>query len=341
MKPVTLVDVTLRDGSHSVSHQFTLEQVSAVTRGLVESGVGIVEVSHGDGLGGSSLTYGRSQVDEMELIEEAARIAAEHSARVAVLLLPGIGTVDELEEAYDRGARVVRIATHCTEADIAIQHIGRARQLGFETFSFLMMAHMIGPEELGEQARIQEAAGATGVYCTDSAGALTPVGAAERVSALRVALEPSTKVGFHAHNNLGLGVGNTLVAIENGAELVDAATRGLGAGAGNCPTEALVAACDKLGIDLGVSVPKIADVAEDVVGRLIAVRPQIDRASLILGWAGVYSSFLLHAERASARYGVPVADILVELGRLKAVGGQEDMIMEVATRLAGGVAATA
>ena len=341
MTAVTLVDVTLRDGSHSVSHQFTLEQVSAITRGLVEAGVGVVEVSHGDGLGGSSLTYGRSRVDELELIEEAALIASEHSARVAVLLLPGIGTVDELEEAYDRGARVVRIATHCTEADIAIQHIGRARELGFETVGFLMMAHMIGPDELADQARIQESAGATGVYCTDSAGALTPVGVAQRVSALRAALEPTTKVGFHAHNNLGLGVGNTLVAIDHGAELVDASTRGLGAGAGNCATEALVAVCDKLDIDLGVSVPRIADVAEDVVGRLIPVRPEIDRASLMLGWAGVYSSFLLHAERASARYGVSTADILVELGRLKAVGGQEDMIMEVAIRLAEGAAARA
>ena len=335
MTAVTLVDVTLRDGSHTVSHQFSLEQVSAITGGLCEAGVEVVEVSHGDGLGGSSLTYGCSLVDEMELIEEAARIAAEHGARVAVLLLPGIGTVDALAEAYARGARVVRIATHCTEADIAIQHIGRARELGFETFGFLMIAHMVDGNELAEQARIQQDAGATAVYCTDSAGALTPVGVAERVSALRAALEPSTKVGFHAHNNLGLGVGNTLVAIDHGAEIIDAATRGLGAGAGNCATEALVAACDRLGIDLGISVPKIADVAEDVVGRLIPARPEIDRASLMLGWAGVYSSFLLHAERASARYGVPVADILVELGRLKAVGGQEDMIMEVAIRLAG------
>lgn len=198
-----------------------------------------------------------------------------------------------------------------------------------------MMAHMVRPEELAEQALVQEAAGATGVYCTDSAGALTPSSAAARVSALRDALQRSTRVGFHAHNNLGLGVGNTLAAIEHGAELVDASTRGLGAGAGNCATEALVAACDKLGIELGVSVPRIADVAEDVVGELIPLRPSIDRASLMLGWAGVYSSFLLHAERASARYGVPTADILVELGRLKAVGGQEDMIMEVAIRLAG------
>src|SRR5262249_26329062 len=198
-----------------------------------------------------------------------ARIACEHGARVAVLLLPGIGTVDELEEAYSRGARVVRIATHCTEADIAIQHIGRARELGFETFGFLMMAHMVGPDELAQQALVQEAAGATGGYCTDSAGALTPSSAAAHVSAPPDALQPATRVGFHAHNNLGLGVGNTLAAIEHGAELVDASTRGLGAGAGNCATEALVAACDKLGIDLGVSVPRIADVAEDVVGELI------------------------------------------------------------------------
>ena len=333
MTDATLVDVTLRDGSHTVGHQFTLEQVSAVTRGLAGAGVGVIEVSHGDGLGGSSLTYGRSRVPEMALIEEAVRVV-DGTAKIAVLLIPGIGTVEDLEEATQRGARVVRIATHSTEADIAVQHIGRARGLGLETYGFLMMAHMVTPAELAEQAKIQEAAGATGVYCTDSAGALTPRSVAERVDALRSALESPTKVGFHGHNNLGLGVGNTIAALEHGAELVDASTRGIGAGAGNCATEALVAACDKLGVDLGVSVPDIADVAEDVVGRLVPERPQIDRASLMLGWAGVYSSFLRHAETAGARYGVPTAEILVELGRLKAVGGQEDLIIEVAVRLA-------
>jgi len=334
MTRVTLVDVTLRDGSHTVRHQFTAEQVTAVTRGLISAGVEVIEVSHGDGLGGSSLTYGRSLVGEMELIGAAVREAAGTSARIAVLLLPGIGTVDELEEAWERGARVVRVATHATEADIAIDHIGKAREIGFETYGFLMMAHMVAPDELAEQAKIQEAAGATAVYCTDSAGALTPRSAAARVDALRRSLAAATRVGFHAHNNLGLAVGNTIAAIEHGAELIDAATRGVGAGAGNCATEAIAAAADKLGIDLGISVPAIADVAEEIVSQAVPTRPALDRASLMLGWAGVYSSFLLHAEAAARRYDVPTAEILVELGRLGVVGGQEDMIIDVAIRLA-------
>jgi 4-hydroxy 2-oxovalerate aldolase len=330
---VRITDVTLRDGSHTVSHQFSVEQVVSVATALADAGIPVVEVSHGDGLGGSSLTYGRSLIDERELIAAAAPILASRGSRTAVLLLPGIGVAEELEVAAELGASVARVATHCTEADISAQHLGKARDLGMEAVGFLMMAHMASPEELADQARIQEACGAQVVYCTDSAGALTPDGTAARVSSIRDALEPSTVVGFHAHNNLGLAVANTLTAIQSGAEHIDSATRGLGAGAGNCPTEAIVAVCDRVGIPTGVDVMAIANAAEDVVSKVAERRPAIDRSSLILGWAGVYSSFLLHAERAAERYKVSAAEILLEVGRRKAVGGQEDMIVEIALEL--------
>jgi 4-hydroxy-2-oxovalerate aldolase len=332
---VRVTDVTLRDGSHAVGHQFTVEDVVAVTTALVDARVPVLEISHGDGLSGSSLNYGLSRVDERELLRAAVPIARERGAEVAVLLLPGIGTVRDLEGAAEIGTSVARIATHCTEADIANQHISRAQELGFTTVGFLMMAHMVSPAELVEQAKVQEAAGASVIYCTDSAGALLPSTVAERISALRAALDPRTAVGFHAHNNLGLAVGNTLKAIEQGATYVDASARGLGAGAGNCATEVLAAACDKLGWETGIEVMAIANAAEDVVAPIARRQPIVDRASLILGWAGVYSSFLLHAERAARRFGVSEADILLEVGRRRAVGGQEDIITEVALELAG------
>jgi 4-hydroxy 2-oxovalerate aldolase len=332
---VRICDVTLRDGSHAVRHQFTVEQVESVTRALVGAGVPIIEISHGDGLGGSSINYGFSRVDEYELIDAAARIVDGTSTSLAVLLLPGIGTGKDLERASELGVGVARVATHCTEADIAVQHLAKARELGMEAVGFLMMAHMIEPHELAEQARIHEASGAQAVYCTDSAGALTMAGTAARVSALRDTLEAGTVVGFHAHNNLGLGVGNSVTAVEHGARLIDTSVRGLGAGAGNCITEAFVAVCGKLGWETGVDLMKVADAADEVATRVADRLPAIDRASLILGWAGVYSSFLLHAERAARRHGVSEAEILLEVGRRAAVGGQEDIIGEIALSLAG------
>jgi 4-hydroxy-2-oxovalerate aldolase len=331
---VRVTDVTLRDGSHAVRHQFTVENVISVASALADAGVPVLEVSHGDGLGGSSLNYGFSKVDEQQLLTAAASVLRERGSKLAVLLLPGVGVATDLELAAAAGATVARIATHSTEADIAIQHLGKARELGLETVGFLMMAHMVSPAELGEQAKIQEAAGAQAVYCTDSAGALLPSTAAARVSALRNVLEPSTTVGFHAHNNLGLAVANTLKAIEEGAAHVDASARGLGAGAGNCAIEALAAVCDKLGWETGIDVLAVANAAEDVVSPIAGRLPELDRSSLVLGWAGVYSSFLLHAERAASRYDVSAAEILLELGRRKAVGGQEDMIIDVAIELA-------
>lgn len=331
---ITLVDSTLRDGSHAKRHQISVEQVIAVAGALDRAGVDVIEVSHGDGLGGASFNYGFALTDEYELIEAA--VGAVERARIAVLLLPGIGIMEDLSRARDLGASVVRVATHSTEADVSPSHIGLARELGFETIGFLMMAHMNTPEGLLEQAKIMEAAGAQTIYVTDSAGALTPDRVKARVEALREGLEAGTNVGFHGHENLSLAVANSLAAIESGATWIDGCTCGLGAGAGNAPTEALVAVFDRLGIEVNAEVFPMFDVAEDVV-RPIMDRPQlVDRASLILGYAGVYSSFLLHAERAAERFGVRTQDILVEVGERKAVGGQEDLIIDIAAELAAG-----
>jgi len=329
---ITLCDSTLRDGSHPMGHQFTAAQVAAVAGALDGCGVPVIEVSHGDGLAGSSFNYGFSGTDELELLTAADE--ALEGARLAVLLLPGIGTKDDLKRARELGASVVRIATHSTEADISLQHLGLARELGMTAIGFLMMAHMTDPERLAAQASIMADAGAEVVYVTDSAGALVPDSAAARVAALREALPDEVAVGFHGHQNLSLGVGNSLAAIDHGARWIDACTRGLGAGAGNTPTEVLVAACARQGIETGVDPLKIADVAEDVVAPLMPREQIVDRDSLVLGYAGVYSSFLLHARRAEERFGVRASDILLEIGRRKAVGGQEDLIIEVAAEMA-------
>jgi len=329
---IRVVDSTMRDGSHPMAHQYTTEQVAEISAALDGAGVPLIEVSHGDGLGGSSLNYGFSKVDEQDLL--AAAQGAIKNADITVLLLPGIGIQEDLKAAYDRGARAVRVATHCTEADIAIQHIGLARELGMETLGFLMMAHMIEPEALLEQAKIQEAAGAQTVYVTDSAGAMRPDGVKRRVEALRTGLNPETKVGIHCHNNLGLGIGNSLAAIDEGADYVDGSLAGLGAGAGNAQTEVLAAVLELEGYETGIDVYKIMDAAEEVV-RPMMQRPQIvDRASLVLGYAGVYSSFLLHTYRAAAKFNIEPRDILMELGRRKVVGGQEDSIIDLAAELA-------
>jgi 4-hydroxy 2-oxovalerate aldolase len=326
-----LVDTTLRDGMHSVRHQFTPEQVAQVAGALDRAGVGIIEVSHGDGIGGSSIQYGRSAADDNAYVEAA--VGAIERARLAVLLLPGIGTIERLKEAQASGATVARIATHCTEADVAQQHIPWAREAGMLVLGFLMMSHMVEPAELVPQARLMESYGAHAVYVVDSAGALTPPDAVARVEALAEALE--CEVGFHAHNNLGCGVGNTIAAVRAGATWVDGSCRGLGAGAGNAATELLCAALDRAGHETGVDLFALMDAAEDVVAPLMP-RPQVvDRASLMLGYAGVYSSFLLHAERAAQKYSVDARDILVDLGRRGTVGGQEDMIIDVAAELAG------
>lgn len=292
----------------------------------------MIEVTHGDGLGGSSLTYGRSATDEQILIRAAAEVAAH--AKIAVLMLPGVGTMDDMRAARDAGASVVRIATHCTEADIAIQHFGLARQLGMETVGFLMMSHSQQPEVLAKQARIMADAGAECVYVTDSAGALVLDEVAERVAALAAALGADSQVGFHGHQNLGVGVANTVAAIRSGATQVDGCTRALGAGAGNTPTEVLVAVLDKLGVRTGIDALAMIDLAEDVVRPLMDSECVTNRMSLLMGYAGVYSSFLRHAERAAESYGVSGAELLLRPGRRRLVGGQEDQLIGIAVELA-------
>ena len=329
-KPIKITEVSLRDGSHVVKHQFTEAQVRSVAKALDDAGMHYIEVSHGDGLGGSTLQYGKSLVDEMKLIEAAVEEAKQ--ATVAVLLIPGIGTVHELKQANSLGAGLVRVATHVTEADVSAQHIEYARKLGMETFGFLMMAHSAPVEKLVEQAKLMESYGAQGVYITDSAGALLPHEVRERVRALRQSLQ--VEVGFHAHNNLSLAVANTLAAIEEGATRIDGSVRCLGAGAGNTQTEALIAVLNRLGIDVGIDLYKIMDLAEEVVGPILPGSQEIRKGSLAMGYAGVYSSFLLHAERAAKRFNLDSRDILLELGKRKAVGGQEDMILDVAAELA-------
>ncbi|GAB7389168.1 4-hydroxy-2-oxovalerate aldolase [Bacillaceae bacterium] len=329
-RDVYITEVALRDGSHAIAHQYTVEQVRKVAQALDEAGVPYIEVSHGDGLAGSSLQYGISRTNEMELIEAAVSVCRQ--AKVAVLLLPGIGTVEELKEAANIGAKMARIATHVTEADISAQHIALAKELGLETVGFLMMAHMAPVEKLVEQAKLMESYGADTVYVVDSAGALLPHEVRERIRALRENLR--INVGFHGHNNLSLAMANTLVAIEEGATRIDGSVRCLGAGAGNTQTEVLVAVLDRLGIQTGINVYKMMDLAEEIVAPILQAPQEITKDSLVLGYAGVYSSFLLHAKRAAQKFGLDARDILVELGKRKVVGGQEDMIVDVAAEIA-------
>jgi 4-hydroxy 2-oxovalerate aldolase len=326
-----ITDSTLRDGSHAMRHRFTEEQVRAVVHALDRSGVEVIEVSHGDGLGGSSFNYGFSLTDEITLIRAAVAEAVQ--ARIAVLLLPGVGTVDDLRRAREAGAAVARIATHCTEADVSVQHFAAARDLGMETVGFLMLSHRLDPAALARQARIMVDAGAECVYVVDSAGALVLSDAQARVQALVDEIGTQAGVGFHGHQNLSLGVANSVLAYQAGATQVDGALCALGAGAGNAPTEVLVATFSRLGISTGVDLDEVLAAAEEVVRPIIPQLPWMDRSSVVQGYAGVYSSFLLHAQRAAERYDVPAHAILTRVGEAGYVGGQEDMIIDVALQL--------
>ena len=322
----------LRDGMHAKREQMSIEQMITIATALDDAGVPLIQVTHGAGMGGNSLQHGFAPHSNEEYISAVA--SKMKQAKVSVLLIPGLGTMKELKSAYDCGARSVHVATHCTEADTSPQHIAFARKLGMDTSGFLMMAHLNTPEGLAQQGKLMESYGAQTVYITDSAGYMLPADVKARVAALRAVLKPETEIGFHGHHNMGMGIANSIAAIEHGASRIDASVAGLGAGAGNTPLEVFAAVCERMGIVTGCDLFKLMDMAEDLIVPMMDHMVRVDRSSLTLGFAGVYSTFLLHAKRAAERFGVPSRDILVELGRKKMIGGQEDMIVDTAMTMA-------
>ena len=331
-RKVLLHDMCLRDGMHAKKEQISTEEMTRVAKALDAAGVPIIQVTHGAGCGGNSLQHGFAMHSNEEYW--AATVPHMKQAIISCLLIPGMGTMKELHSAYDHGVRSVHVATHCTEADTTPQHIAYARKLGMDTTGFLMMAHLNDAKGLAEQGKLMESYGAQTVYITDSAGYMLPKDVSERVRALRDVLKPETEVGFHGHHNLGMGIANSIAAVEEGATRIDASVGGLGAGAGNTPLEVFVAVCDRMGIETGCDLFQLMDMAQDIIFPMMDHIVRVDRASLTLGYAGVYSTFLLHAERAASKYGVPARDILVELGKRKMIGGQEDMIEDTAMTMA-------
>jgi 4-hydroxy-2-oxovalerate/4-hydroxy-2-oxohexanoate aldolase len=332
-KRVILHDMSLRDGMHAKQHQITVDQMVVVAKAMDEAGMPMIEVTHGDGLGGASVNYGFPANSDEEYLTAVCK--EMKNTKVSALLLPGIGTIDHLKMAVDCGISTIRVATHCTEADVSEQHIQAAAKIdNLDTVGFLMMAHMIEPEELVTQLKLMESYGANCVYITDSAGYMLPDDVSARIALARAELNPATELGFHGHHNMAMGIANSLAAIEAGANRIDGSIAGLGAGAGNTPLEVLVAVLDRMGVDSGVDLFKAMDIAEDLIVPMMDHLVRVDRDSLTLGYAGVYSSFLLFAKRSAQKYGLSSRDILVELGRRRTVGGQEDMIEDLALDMA-------
>jgi 4-hydroxy-2-oxovalerate/4-hydroxy-2-oxohexanoate aldolase len=331
-KKVTLHDMSLRDGMHAKRHQISLDEMVSIASAMDEAGMPLIEVTHGDGLGGRSLNYGFPAHSDEEYL--SAVVPKMKNAKISALLLPGIGTVDHLKMARDCGVSTIRVATHCTEADVSEQHIGMAAKMEMDTVGFLMMAHMVSPEKILEQAKLMVSYGANCIYATDSAGYMLPDDVTARIGLLRAELPKEVEVGFHGHHNMGMAIANSLAAIEAGASRIDGSVAGLGAGAGNTPLEVFCAVLDRMGVETGVDLYKIMDVAEDLIVPIMDQPIRVDRNALTLGYAGVYSSFLLFAERAEKKYGISARDILVELGRRGTVGGQEDMIEDLALTMA-------
>jgi 4-hydroxy-2-oxovalerate/4-hydroxy-2-oxohexanoate aldolase len=331
-KKVTIHDMCLRDGMHAVQHQISVEKMVEAATAMDDAGIPMIEVTHGDGLGGRSVNYGFPAASDKDYL--TAVCGAVKNAKISALLIPGIGTVDHLKMAAECGIDTIRVAAHCTEADVTEQHIGMAKEMGLDTVGFLMMAHMIEPEELTEQLLLLESYGANCVYITDSAGYMLPDQVSARVAHARAALKPETEIGFHGHHNLGMSIANSLAAVEAGATRIDGSVAGLGAGAGNTPLEVFTAVADRMGLETGIDLYKISDIAEDIITPMMDHMIRIDRDALTLGYAGVYSSFLLFAKRSAAKYGLSSRDILMELGRRRTVGGQEDMIEDLALDMA-------
>lgn len=330
-RKIIVHDMCLRDGMHPKRHRISIDEMIAIASALDNSGVQLIEVTHGDGLAGASVNYGFPAHSDEEYLT-AVRPHVKN-ARISALLLPGIGTVKDLNMAHGCGVDTIRVATHCTEADVSEQHITASAKLGLDTVGFLMMSHMLDPEGLIRQAKLMEGYGANCIYITDSAGYMLPQDVTDRLTAVRDALRPETELGFHGHHNLAMGVANSISAVAAGATRIDGSAAGLGAGAGNTPLEVFVAVCKRMGIETGVDLYKLTDVAEDLIVPMMDQPVRVDRDALTLGYAGVYSSFLLFAKRAQQRYGVNSRDLLVELGRRGMVGGQEDMIEDVALEM--------
>ena len=332
-KEITVHDMCLRDGMHAKRHQITVNEMVKISKAMDEAGIPMIEVTHGDGLGGASITYGFPTAKDEEYLTAVCK--EMKNAKISALLLPGIGTVDHIRMAVDCGISTIRIATHCTEADISQQHLAMARSIdNLDTVGFLMMAHMIEAEELVTQLKMMEDFGAHCVYITDSAGYMLPDDVTSRVALARAELKPETELGFHGHHNMAMGVANSVAAVAAGANRIDASLAGLGAGAGNTPLEVFVAVCDRMGIETGIDTFKAMDVAEDLIIPMMDHPVRVDRDALTLGYSGVYSSFLLFAKRSAKKYNLSTRDILVELGRRRTVGGQEDMIEDLALDMA-------